>query len=509
MNITKEQRIKGGIYGALIGDALGCPVEFVSREELKKNPVTDMRGFGTHFQEPGTYTDDGSLTLASIDSLVNHEFNTQDMGERFLSWMETGRYSARGSVFDIGMATSSALHRIARGVPAESAGGTYLSDNGNGAIMRIIGPCIRFADRPTGELLDNVQRAGRITHGHAISHMAVSFYALMVRELLNGETARDAFSLAHDEFNEHFSDPMWDEWMPEFDKLTGLADRPESEISSGGYVLDSLFASAWCLMNTSDYRSAVTASVNLGGDCDSTGCICGALAGILYSFDSIPQDWLALLPKRSEIDVLVDKFVAVCDAQSSATPVSVPAPTTNVDAAVADDRAGGVQKVLHLGRHLTLVSEKGWEYVERSVDRGVVAVVAVTNNQIVLTEQYRTPVHKNVIDLPAGLIDEGENACEAAHRELKEETGFEAESMTVVGEVPTSPGLTSETVVVCKAGALRHVGAGGGVADERIKLHVVPIYDIATWLEVRVAEGALIDPKVYTGLMLTNWANVG
>src|ERR1017187_6425889 len=118
-----RDRILGGLWGSRVGDALGEPVEFEDRATVQADPVTGMREDGTHHQPKGTWSDDGALILCTTDSLVNHEFDLADMGERFVRWMNNELWTARGEPFDIGIATSTALLRVADGTPAQQAGG--------------------------------------------------------------------------------------------------------------------------------------------------------------------------------------------------------------------------------------------------------------------------------------------------------------------------------------------------------------------------------------------------
>src|SRR5882757_2593078 len=94
--VPQHERILGGLWGSLVGDALGVPVEFKDRATVQANPVTDMRGFGSHNQPPGTWSDDSSLLLCSADSLVRHEFDTEDMGRRFLAWYREELWTPMG-----------------------------------------------------------------------------------------------------------------------------------------------------------------------------------------------------------------------------------------------------------------------------------------------------------------------------------------------------------------------------------------------------------------------------
>lgn len=120
-----SNRIHGGLWGSLIGDALGVPVEFRSRSDVQIDPVTDMRAFGTHRQPKGTWSEDGALILCTADSLVHSEFDTIDTGGRFVKWMNEGLWAAAGEAFDVGCTTADALTRIADGIPAEEAGGQH------------------------------------------------------------------------------------------------------------------------------------------------------------------------------------------------------------------------------------------------------------------------------------------------------------------------------------------------------------------------------------------------
>ncbi len=121
--MTQTERILGGLWGSLVGDAFGVPVEFKDRSTVKEDPVVDMRGFGTHGQPPGTWSDDGALILCTVDSLLNSKFDTENMGKRFVEWMYRGLWTATGGIFDVGIATTNAITRITNGTSAEQAGG--------------------------------------------------------------------------------------------------------------------------------------------------------------------------------------------------------------------------------------------------------------------------------------------------------------------------------------------------------------------------------------------------
>ena len=166
---------------------------------------------------------------------------------------------------------------------------------------------------------------------------------------------------------------------------------------------------------------------------------------------------------------------------------------------------GDSRRVLAEGRHLRFVERNGWEFVERKNVTGIAILVALTDEgRVLLVEQWREPVGARVLELPAGLAgDEGEESAEtAANRELVEETGYRAGVLEVLTEGPPSPGLSNEIVTVYLARRLVREGKGGGVGEERIDVHEVPLREVYDWLETRRAEGAMVDPKTYGALAL-------
>ncbi len=159
----------------------------------------------------------------------------------------------------------------------------------------------------------------------------------------------------------------------------------------------------------------------------------------------------------------------------------------------------------YAGKYLNLLERDGWEFVSRSNASGVVVLVPVTNEgEIVLVEQFRKPVGKNVIELPAGLVgdheDPDESILKAARRELKEETGFEATALDLLMECPSSAGMSDEIVSFVLARGLRRVGPGGGDDSENIQVHIIPLEEVDHWLREQQATGKPMDPKIYAAL---------
>lgn len=167
-------------------------------------------------------------------------------------------------------------------------------------------------------------------------------------------------------------------------------------------------------------------------------------------------------------------------------------------------------ETLYGGKFLTLVREGCWEYCERVNKTGAVMIFSCTpEGNVLLVEEYRPPIGQQSLCFPAGLSgDEGpESDAVAAQRELLEETGYEAAEMRYLFTGPSSPGLTSETVSFYLATGLRKVAQGGGVDNENITVHEVPLDTIDTWLAEQVAQGKALDPRIYTGLYFLKTRN--
>lgn len=305
--MNQEKQILGGLYGSLVGDALGVPVEFASREKRKLDSVIGMRSHGAHGQPAGTWSDDGSLLLCSVESLIEKGFDLQDMGERFLQWFELGHWAAHGLVFDIGNATRQALLRIRHGIPAVEAGSRDQYDNGNGSLMRILPVAFANLHQDENTFITRIAQASAITHGHLRSQMACVFHGLVVRDLMQGSTPCEALENAQQTFQRLYSGN--EELGAYHDLLRGdLASQPELRIHSGGYVMETLKASLWCLLTTDNFSDCVLKAVNLGDDTDTTGCVAGGLAGVVYGFDAIPAEWRLALPRQQDLRELFAKF---------------------------------------------------------------------------------------------------------------------------------------------------------------------------------------------------------
>lgn len=300
-------KVKDGIIGLIIGDALGVPVEFQSRESLKINPVTKMEGYGTYNMPPGTWSDDSSMTIATMASIVNkNEIDYDDIMKEFQSWIETGKYTQYSNTFDYGITTARGIQNYKMGIDAIECGGTGERDNGNGSLMRILP--LAFIPDIDYETIENISG---LTHGHLRSKIACVFYIEIAKSMLeNNLTIDEHIKLAGNKIKEHYKDSGE---LHHFKRIFNDELNDEDSISSKGYVITTFESVIYSLKNTDNFRDAVLKAVNLGRDTDTVGAICGGLAGIFYGFDSIPIDWINEIPKIDEVFELCEKYEVYCD----------------------------------------------------------------------------------------------------------------------------------------------------------------------------------------------------
>lgn len=298
-------KVKDGICGFIVGDALGVPVEFYSRRELEEEPVVSMREYGTYSQPKGTWSDDSSMTIATMRSIVNMDgINYRSIMDEFCNWAFNHKYSQYNETFDIGNTTKRGLDRYREGNEPLECGGTSVHDNGNGSLMRILP--LAFIPELDYETIENVSG---MTHGHDRSKIACVLYVEIARSMLTCDlTIEEHIRNACNKIKQHYAS---NEELKEFNRI--FEDDFSGGILSGGYVIDTIETVVYCLETTGSYRDAVLKAVNLGGDTDTNAAICGGLAGIYYGFDAIPVDWIESVPHLDKVLSLCEEFEAFCD----------------------------------------------------------------------------------------------------------------------------------------------------------------------------------------------------
>lgn len=305
-------KAKSVIIGHAVGDALGVPVEFEDREVLDKNPVTDMREYGTYNMPKGSWSDDTSMSLCALETLTNDKINFNAVMSNFVRWYRNGEFTPTGVVFDIGGTCVYAINNyFLERKSWRDCGRSDDYSNGNGSLMRIH-PFVLYTYALNADVktqIELIELASSLTHAHERSKKACGIYAFILWELLS-EPTKNSVAAGLEKAKIFYAD------SPEityYQRLFGFADSGKTEtigresIKSDGYVVSTFEAAVWCLLTTDSYKECVLKAVNLGDDTDTVAAIAGGLAGALYGYDSIPEEWRQSLLKREYIEELCEK----------------------------------------------------------------------------------------------------------------------------------------------------------------------------------------------------------
>lgn len=299
--ISLEERYLGSLIGLACGDALGGPVEFQSRTQMDQHFPHGLREFiggGWLFLAPGEITDDTQMTLDVERSLCAYPAGDMtDLAARFLDWRKSDPK-------DIGNTTRDAIERLARGVPWHEAGEQTVQHRGprasagNGAIMRCAPVALRFRTDPVRLRTISID-VSRITHAHPQCTWASVAIDQALAALLDDASIPAAIDSAKTDIED--------------DAVCLATERVSSahrdEIRAGGYVLDTMGAAFWSLLQTDSFEEALVTAVGLGDDTDTTGAVTGALAGAYYGIEAIPPRWREQVQYADELSSLARKLL--------------------------------------------------------------------------------------------------------------------------------------------------------------------------------------------------------
>lgn len=299
-----KNQFRGALLGLACGDAVGTTVEFSTRGSFER--LTDMIGGGPFGLKPGEWTDDTSMALCLAQSLLDKDgMDLEDQCERYLLWWKEGSNSVTGSCFDIGNTVRGALEIYWKTFNPKS-GSTDPHSAGNGSIMRLAPVPMFFAADPQAAV-DAAAESSQTTHGAIEAVDACKFLAALLVGAFQGMS------------KEELLDPKLfsklDVQASLCDRIQRIADgsyreKHEREIRGTGYVIDSLEAALWAFHGSDSFENAILRAVNLGDDADTTGAVCGQIAGAHYGAAAIPKHWLEKLAWRTDITHLADQLYA-------------------------------------------------------------------------------------------------------------------------------------------------------------------------------------------------------
>ncbi len=303
------KRVRDGVMGLIVGDALGVPVEFYTRERLKQYPVRVMRGYGVNHLPSGTWSDDSSMLICTMLAMEQQYPLDYDLVMRyFIEWLNEGKYTPYGKAYGVGNTCFKAIMRYGE-YEALECGGKSEYDNGNGSLMRIL-PAAYYALKHKltyEQMMTLAHELSSLTHAHKRSQIACGIYTSIAYSLLLDKEISDGIIKA---FRYYLALPEYKEELNHFRRIIepNFTKLKEKDIRSTGYVVDSLEAALWCLQTTKNYKACELKAVNLGDDTDTIAAIAGGLAGILYGYYDIPDEWLEVIAKREWLEKICKIF---------------------------------------------------------------------------------------------------------------------------------------------------------------------------------------------------------
>ena len=307
--LTRADRLAGGLLGLLVGDALGVPYEFHPPDEIPDAGEIEFippQGFRrSHYGVPAaTWSDDGAHALILLDSLLtNNGLDLEHLGTGLRRWLHQGYCAVDGSVFDIGAQTSTAINRLMAGVPPLRSGSTGESDNGNGSLMRVL-PLALWHRGGAGDLARLAARQSLPTHGHARSQLCCAMYCLWARAILQG--LENPWGVAEGQLRQ-FAGPGS---VLETETETVLDSQNAMRVRGTGYVLDTLWSARIAVDEAESYEQCVRRAIRFGHDTDTTAAVAGGIAGLKFGAVAIPERWRAGLRGESIFRPLLDRLLA-------------------------------------------------------------------------------------------------------------------------------------------------------------------------------------------------------
>lgn len=297
------------IIGHAVGDAMGVPTEFCIREYLLKNPVKEMIGSDKTGQPAGSWSDDTSMEIATIDSFIqNKEFNYDDIMHKWEEWINKAKYTANNDTFDVGRTCLRALRNHSLGTEPLKCGIDGEQSNGNGSLMRILPVALYsyYRKLDVNEIIKLTNELSSLTHKHDISKLGCYIYVRYIMFLLDGKNKNEAYELI-----KTLDYSTYDEYaISKYERIlkNDIASYTIDNILSSGYVVDTLECALWILLNANSYKETIIATTNIGNDTDTIGAIAGSMAGIIYGYDSIPTSWIDKLMRKDYLIGLASDF---------------------------------------------------------------------------------------------------------------------------------------------------------------------------------------------------------
>ena len=303
-------KFKNGILGFIIGDALGVPLEFKKREIFKNNKVTDMIN-NNRIGKKGVWSDDSSMVIATMKAIIDNKgkIDYESIMNNFILWISNKDFIAIDKAFGIGRTTFLALGRYynKRYKKITDCGMNGFNYNGNGSLMRIL-PIAYYSyykNLNDDEIYDLVKDVSSLTHSHKISILGCFIYTLLVIELLSNKEKETAYNnIRKYNYENYFNLDN----IKYYDRLlkNDISKLDVDDISSMGFIVDTLEAVIWCFINNNSYDKCVIEAINLGNDSDTIGALVGGLSGIYYG--NLTNKWIDSIVKKDYLLTIINDY---------------------------------------------------------------------------------------------------------------------------------------------------------------------------------------------------------
>lgn len=311
-HLLKRNIVLDSIIGFAIGDAFGVPVEFNEREYVKSLNLSEMIS-GSHNVEKGSWSDDTSMIIATMDSIINKNGNIdyKDIMDNFIKLVDNGKFTSLGYAFDVGNTITKSLNKYKETKNELDSGCSDVMDNGNGSLMRILPVSIYciLNDLSNEEIIKVINKTSSLTHSHEISKLGCLIYTIYLKEIIKSKNKLKAFeTIINYDYSNYSKDSL-----KVYNRLLkdDFLDIKEKDIKSTGYIVDTLESVIYSINSSNNYKDAIITSVNLGYDTDTIGALTGGVAGILYGVQDIPDNWLNDLAKKDYLIEYSSKFYAI------------------------------------------------------------------------------------------------------------------------------------------------------------------------------------------------------
>lgn len=291
-NQTRRNKILGALLGLHVGDALGATLEFKRPGRLEV-PHSEIIGGGSLQWEPGAATDDTDLMICILKSIKSkNDYSLDIFVHELLNWFNNNPK-------DVGNTTYRAIKNILEGSSYSLSGINEEEAQGNGSLMRCAP--LAFLDFNEAEIAALLKKYASVTHAHPRCHIADEILIFGIRSAFF-ETSKNQILTKITEFTKQRDNAL-------YNKMLQIPKTEWQELNSTGFIDDTLITAIWGLYHGRSFEDALIKVVNRGGDADTIGAVTGALCGVFFGLNNIPERWLNVIKNKKEIETLANKLI--------------------------------------------------------------------------------------------------------------------------------------------------------------------------------------------------------